>query len=169
MESTENSKRACVEVANDAVCIAGGGGGGRWDELDSEILASIFVRIVPPELMVRSVALVCRCWMEVVSGPNCWTEIDLEGWCRKCCMANRSHQIDPVVRKIVRRSRSTFRRLSTYRLGNVGFSFAANRYCSSFCFSTHSYHLLCITFEKSVIYTRASVFEWVNLFAKLTY
>ncbi|PHT60241.1 hypothetical protein CQW23_02604 [Capsicum baccatum] len=127
MESTENSKRACVEVANDAVCIAGGGGGGRWDELNSEILASIFVRIVPPELMVRSVALVCRSWMEVVSGPNCWTEIDLEGWCRKCCMANRSHQIDPVVRKIVRRSRSTFRRLSTYRLGNVGFSFAANR------------------------------------------
>ncbi|KAH0782272.1 hypothetical protein KY290_001870 [Solanum tuberosum] len=124
MESTNGkSKRVCVRVENDAVCATGG----RWDELSPELLASIFVRIVPPELMVKSVALVCRNWMEIVSGPYCWTEIDLEHWCRKCCIANRSHLIDPVVRKIVRRSRSTFRRLSTYRLGDVGFSFAASR------------------------------------------
>lgn len=122
MESTEN-KRVCVKVENDAVCTTGG----RWDELSPEILASIFVRIVPPELMVRSVSLVCRNWMETVAGPYCWTEIDLEEWCRRCCIANRSHLIDPVVRKIVRQSRSTFRRLSTYRLGDVGFSFAASR------------------------------------------
>ncbi|KAL3380632.1 hypothetical protein AABB24_001006 [Solanum stoloniferum] len=124
MESTNGkSNRVCVRVENDAVCATGG----RWDELSPELLASIFVRIVPPELMVKSVALVCRNWMEIVSGPYCWTEIDLEHWCRKCCIANRSHLIDPVVRKIVRRSRSTFRRLSTYRLGDVGFSFAASR------------------------------------------
>ncbi|XP_055817942.1 F-box protein FBW2-like [Solanum dulcamara] len=124
MEFTDGaSKRVCVKVENGAVCTTGG----KWDELSPEILASIFVRIVPPELMVRSVALVCRNWMETVSGPYCWTEIDLEEWCRRCCIANRSHLIDPVVRKIVRRSRSTFRRLSTYRLGDVGFSFAASR------------------------------------------
>ncbi|MCD7472036.1 hypothetical protein HAX54_012911 [Datura stramonium] len=125
MESTDDgeSKRVCVKVENNAVCMAGG----RWDELNPEILASIFVRIVPPEVMVRTVALVCRNWMETVSGPYCWVEIDLEGWCRKCCVANRSHLIDPIVRKIVCRSRSTFRKLSTFRLGSVGFSFAANR------------------------------------------
>lgn len=122
MESPQ-SKRVCVKAENDAVCATGG----RWDELSPEILASIFVRIVPPELMVRSVSLVCRNWMETVAGPDCWTEIDLEEWCRRCCITNRSHLIDPVVRKIVRRSRSTFRRLSTYRLGDVGFSFAASR------------------------------------------
>ncbi|XP_009626075.1 F-box protein FBW2-like [Nicotiana tomentosiformis] len=115
----ESSKRACVKVENDVV-------GGRWDELNPEILASIFVRIVPAEVMVRTVALVCRSWMEAVAGPYCWAEIDLENWCRKCCIANNFHLIDPLVRKIIRRSRFTFRRLSTYRLGNVGFSFAAN-------------------------------------------
>lgn len=123
----ESSKRACVKVENDVV-------GGRWDELNPEILASIFVRIVPAEVMVRTVALVCRSWMEAVAGPYCWAEIDLENWCRKCCIANNFHLIDPLVRKIIRRSRFTFRRLSTYRLGNVGFSFAANWYCSSCCF-----------------------------------
>ncbi|XP_059311673.1 F-box protein FBW2-like [Lycium ferocissimum] len=121
MESSTDgeNKRACIKLENDTVR--------KWDELSPEILASIFVRIVPPEEMVRSVALVCRNWMETVSGPYCWVEIDLEQWCRKCCIANRSHLIDPTVRKIVRRSRFTFRRLSTYRLGNVGFSFAASR------------------------------------------
>ncbi|NP_001316503.1 F-box protein FBW2-like [Solanum lycopersicum] len=124
MESTNGkSKRVCVRVENDAVCSTGG----RWDELSPELLASIFVRIVPPVLMVKSVALVCRNWMEIVSGPYCWTDIDLEQWCRDCCVANRPHLIDQVVRKIVRRSRSTFRRLSTFRLGDVGFSFAASR------------------------------------------
>ncbi|CAN4080625.1 unnamed protein product [Withania somnifera] len=123
MESTESeSKRACIKVDDDAVCICGGG----WAELSPEILASIFVRIGPPELMVSSVVLVCRSWMETVAGPYCWTEIDLEEWCRRCCIANRSHLIDPVVRRIVRRSRSTCRRLSTYHLGDAGFSFAAN-------------------------------------------
>ncbi|KAJ8565524.1 hypothetical protein K7X08_008100 [Anisodus acutangulus] len=125
MESSTDgeSKRVCIKLENDAVCMVGG----RWDELSPEILASIFVRIVPQELMVRSVALVCRSWMETVAGPYCWVEIDLEEWCRRCCIANRSHLIDPTVRKIVRRSRFTFRRISTYRLGNVGFSFAADR------------------------------------------
>lgn len=166
MESTEN-KRVCVKVENDAVCTTGG----RWDELSPEILASIFVRIVPPELMVRSVSLVCRNWMETVAGPYCWTEIDLEEWCRRCCIANRSHLIDPVVRKIVRQSRSTFRRLSTYRLGDVGFSFAASRYGSSYCFflpilsQIHTNLLRVFSSREHIcIYTCGA---WLNLFAKL--
>lgn len=140
MESTNGkSKRVCVRVENDAVCSTGG----RWDELSPELLASIFVRIVPPVLMVKSVALVCRNWMEIVSGPYCWTDIDLEQWCRDCCVANRPHLIDQVVRKIVRRSRSTFRRLSTFRLGDVGFSFAASRYYSSYFFFSTQIHSIC--------------------------
>ncbi|KAK4738136.1 hypothetical protein R3W88_001833 [Solanum pinnatisectum] len=124
MESMNGpSKRVCVSVENSAVCTTGG----RWDELNPEILASIFVRIVPPDLMVRSVVLVCRNWMETVSGPSCWMEIDLEDWCRKCCIAKRPHLIDPVVHKVVRQSRSTVQRLSTYRLGIAGFSIAASR------------------------------------------
>lgn len=143
MESMNGpNKRVCVSVENGAVCTTGG----RWDELNPEILASIFIRIVPPDLMVRSVVLVCRNWMETVSGPSCWMEIDLENWCRKCCIAKRPHLIDLGVSKAVRRSRSTVQQLTTYRLGIAGFSAAARRYCFVTVFSTqfvpNSYYLV---------------------------
>lgn len=92
--------------------------------LNPEILALIFVRI-PADMMVRSVPLVCKPWREAVAGSYCWTDIDVEDWCRRR-KDNNSHSVDSVVRKLVRRSKSTFKRLSTYGLGYSGFSFVAN-------------------------------------------
>ncbi|CAI9269544.1 unnamed protein product [Lactuca saligna] len=93
-----------------------------WDGLNPEILALIFVRI-PAEEMVSCVPLVCRPWMEVVAGPYCWQEIDVQAWCRR---RNDSHAVDLVVKKLIRRSKWSVQRLSVYRMGESGFFFAAN-------------------------------------------
>ncbi|CAK9170541.1 unnamed protein product [Ilex paraguariensis] len=112
---SNESKRVCFGDDKDDVV-------GRWEGLNPEILALIFVRI-PADQIVGVVSLVCKSWLEVVAGPYCWAEIDVERWCRRC---DRSDLIDSAVRKLVRRSKCTFRRLSAYGLGNAGFSFAAN-------------------------------------------
>ncbi|KAM7472566.1 hypothetical protein LguiA_010749 [Lonicera macranthoides] len=91
-----------------------------WETISPEILALVFVR-VPADELVRSVALVCKAWLAAVAGPYCWTDIDVEQWCRRC--TSSSDVIDSAVRKLVRRSKCTFQRLSAYRLGNSGFSF----------------------------------------------
>lgn len=96
--------------------------GGRWEGLNPEVLALIFVRL-PAEERVRTVGLVCRSWLEAVAGPFCWTEIDIEQWGRRC---NRLDFIDLAVKKLVRRSKFTFRRLSAYKLGDSAFSYLAN-------------------------------------------
>ncbi|KVH97380.1 F-box protein FBW2-like [Cynara cardunculus var. scolymus] len=96
---------------------------GRWEDLNPEILALIFVRI-PADEMVRKVPLVCKPWMEAVAGPYCWLEIDVADWCRR---RNDSRVVDLAVGKLVRWSKCTFQRLSAYRLGNPGFVIVANR------------------------------------------
>ncbi|KAK9068868.1 hypothetical protein SSX86_012984 [Deinandra increscens subsp. villosa] len=94
----------------------------RWEELNPEILALIFVRI-PVEEMVSSLPLVCKGWNEAVAGPYCWSEVDLQAWCRR---RNDSHAVDLVVKKVVRRSKFGVRRLSAYRMGESGFFFVAH-------------------------------------------
>ncbi|CAL5380060.1 unnamed protein product [Camellia sinensis] len=101
----------------------GGGEEGRWEGLNPEVLAQIFVRIEAEE-RVNTVGLVCRSWLEAVAGPYCWTDIDIEQWCRR---SNRPpHLVDSAVRKLVRRSKCTFTRLSAYKLSDSAFSFIAN-------------------------------------------
>ncbi|CAL5329326.1 unnamed protein product [Camellia sinensis] len=76
------------------------------------------------EERVKTVGLVCRSWLEAVAGPYCWTDIDIEQWCRR---SNRPlHLVDSAVRKLVRRSNCSFTRISAYKLGDSGFSFIAN-------------------------------------------
>ncbi|XP_072977031.1 F-box protein FBW2-like [Typha angustifolia] len=93
-----------------------------WEGMNPELLALIFVRILPADEMVRTVPFVCKGWQEAVAGPYCWADIDVEAWCRR---VNRSDVIDSVVRRLVRRSRGSVRRLSAYLVGNSGFAFAA--------------------------------------------
>ncbi|CAL5330664.1 unnamed protein product [Camellia sinensis] len=101
----------------------GGGEEGRWEGLNPEVLAQIFVRIEAEE-RVKTVGLVCRSWLEAVAGPYCWTDIDIEQWCRR---SNRPlHLVDSAVRKLVRRSKCTFTRVSACKLGDSAFSFIAN-------------------------------------------
>ncbi|KAI3742892.1 hypothetical protein L1987_60590 [Smallanthus sonchifolius] len=89
----------------------------RWEGLNPEILALIFVKM-PVEEMVSRVPFVCKGWMEVVGGPYCWSEVDLEAWCRR---RDDSHAVDLVVKKLVRRCKFTVQRLSAYRMGESGF------------------------------------------------
>uniref|UniRef100_A0A7N0TR31 Uncharacterized protein n=1 Tax=Kalanchoe fedtschenkoi TaxID=63787 RepID=A0A7N0TR31_KALFE len=51
-----------------------------WKDLSPEILASVFV-LLPVEKMMQAVPMVCGSWYEVVLGPYCWREIDIDCWC----------------------------------------------------------------------------------------
>ncbi|PPR98577.1 hypothetical protein GOBAR_AA22086 [Gossypium barbadense] len=96
---------------------------GKWEDLNPEILALILVRI-PAEERVATASLVCKSWMSCVLGPFCWSDIDIQDWCCRRHLA--VEYVDSAVRKLVRRSKGTFRRLSAFRLGDSGFAFAAN-------------------------------------------
>ncbi|KAI3739258.1 hypothetical protein L2E82_29657 [Cichorium intybus] len=120
---TEMSKKRVVVSSNDQTSLMAEEERRRpWEGLNPEILALIFVRI-PAEEMVSCVPFVCRPWMEVVAGPYCWQEIDVQAWCRR---RNDSHAVDLVVKKLIRRSKWSVQRLSAYRMGESGFFFAAN-------------------------------------------
>ncbi|XP_065859354.1 F-box protein FBW2-like [Euphorbia lathyris] len=95
----------------------------RWEELNPEVLALILIRI-PIEERVGNATLVCKNWLACVSGSYCWSEIDIQDWCQK---QNRSVQdVDMVARTLMKRSRGSSWLLSTYKLGNPGFIYAAN-------------------------------------------
>ncbi|XP_050203623.1 F-box protein FBW2-like [Mercurialis annua] len=95
----------------------------RWEELNPEILALILVRI-PAEERVGHVSLVCKSWLACVYGPYCWSEIDIQQWCRR--QFRSADRVDSAVRKLIKRSRGAFRLLSAHKLGDAGFAFAAN-------------------------------------------
>ncbi|OVA10437.1 hypothetical protein BVC80_917g62 [Macleaya cordata] len=121
-EIKKKMKRFCRGDVDENGDGNGDEGFGLWEGLNPEILALIFIRIAADEL-VRVVPFVCKSWREVVAGPYCWSDIDIEQWCRRC---NRPEKIDLAVRKLIRRSKGTFRRLSVYKLTNSGFCFVAN-------------------------------------------
>ncbi|XVF51106.1 hypothetical protein PTKIN_Ptkin04bG0158000 [Pterospermum kingtungense] len=96
---------------------------GKWEDINHEILGLILVRI-PAEQRVSTASLVCKSWMACVLGPFCWADIDIHDWCRRRYLP--VEYVDSAVRKLVRHSKGTFRRLSAYRLGDAGFAFAAH-------------------------------------------
>ncbi|PKU60451.1 F-box protein FBW2 [Dendrobium catenatum] len=93
-----------------------------WERLNHDILALIFKKI-PSDEMARTISFICKSWQEVVAGPCCWTEINIEEWCRR---VNHPDVIDAIVGNLVRRSRYMLRRLSAYRIQNWGFSLTAS-------------------------------------------
>ncbi|KAJ9558291.1 hypothetical protein OSB04_012905 [Centaurea solstitialis] len=96
--------------------------GRRWEALNPDILALIFVKIKPLDEMVRCVPFVCKPWMEVLAGPYCWRDVNLLPW-------YESVQADMVVGKLVRRSSCTLQRLCVNQLGESGFLSVVNCYC----------------------------------------
>ncbi|XP_065848178.1 F-box protein FBW2-like [Euphorbia lathyris] len=95
----------------------------RWNDLNPEILALILVRISIEE-RVGLVSLVCKNWLACVSGPYCWSEINIQNWCRK---RQRSvEDFDSVAHNLMNRSRGLFRLISAFKLGNRGFISVAN-------------------------------------------
>ncbi|KAG0460351.1 hypothetical protein HPP92_020237 [Vanilla planifolia] len=93
-----------------------------WDGLNPDVLALIFMKI-PSDELARTAPFVCRGWRETLSGPYCWSEIDIEEWCRR---VDREDVVDVGVRRLVGRSGRTLRRLTACRIGNSGFSFVAS-------------------------------------------
>ncbi|KAJ9558285.1 hypothetical protein OSB04_012899 [Centaurea solstitialis] len=88
-----------------------------WESMNPEILSLIFVRLASADEMVRSVLSVCKPWMETVAGPWCWKEIDVRPWCHR----RPEVDADLLVRKLIRWSKFTVQRLSTYFLREEGF------------------------------------------------
>ncbi|XP_022733958.1 F-box protein FBW2-like [Durio zibethinus] len=62
--------------------------------------------------------------MACVLGPFCWADTDIQECCRSRYLP--VEYVNSAVRKLVRRSKGTFRLLSAFRLGDTGFAFAAN-------------------------------------------
>ena len=123
--TTSNPKKQCLSVVKEEVVVDGGGGGGKWESLNPEILALIFTRLSAEE-RVGVLPLVCKSFAACVHGPYCWAEIDIDQWCRK--MDRTGFQVDSAVRKLVRRTRGTVRRLSAFKVGDPGFAYVANWY-----------------------------------------
>ena len=125
--TTSNPNKQCLSVVKDEVVVdgGGGGGGGKWESLNPEILALIFTRLSAEE-RVGVLPLVCKSFAACVHGPYCWAEIDIDQWCRK--MDRTGFQVDSAVRKLVRRTRGTVRRLSAFKVGDPGFAYVANWY-----------------------------------------
>lgn len=84
--------------------------------------ALILVRILVEELL-QTIPLICKSWWSAATGPYCLSNINVEDWCHHW---NRLDRVDSLVCKLVHRSRGTCRWLSTYRLGDRDFAFAAN-------------------------------------------
>ena len=123
--TTSNPKKQCLSVVKEEVVVDGGGGGGKWESLNPEILALIFTRLSAEE-RVGVLPVVCKSFAACVHGPYCWAEIDIDQWCRK--MDRTGFQVDSAVRKLVRRTRGTVRRLSAFKVGDPGFAYVANWY-----------------------------------------
>ncbi|KAK9096012.1 hypothetical protein Sjap_021509 [Stephania japonica] len=117
----DSDEEETEETRKKKLCL-GGGGEGRWEGVSAEILSLVFV-LVPADELLRTVPFVCRAWRDAVAGPECWADIDIEKWCRRC---NCPYRIDSAVRKLVRLSRGTCTRLSAYNLSDYTFSFIAN-------------------------------------------
>ncbi|MCL7035155.1 hypothetical protein MKW94_025349 [Papaver nudicaule] len=95
---------------------------GLWESLNPEILSDIFIRVHEQDGLARAVPFVCKPWREVFDSPYCWSDIDLEQWCRR---VKNTGTIDFAVKKLVRRSKGNFHRLSVYMLSDLGFAFVA--------------------------------------------
>ncbi|KAJ9558287.1 hypothetical protein OSB04_012901 [Centaurea solstitialis] len=98
--------------------------GRNWETLHSEILASIFIRI-PPHEMLKRVPFVCKSWNEVVLGPHCWQDIDVSVRC-EIRSHNDPDKVDRVLEKLVKRTNYTARQLCTFDMGPRGFSSITN-------------------------------------------
>ncbi|PIA25248.1 hypothetical protein AQUCO_12100005v1 [Aquilegia coerulea] len=101
-----------------------GGGNSLWEDINPEILGGlIFIKIKPVDELIRVIPFVCKTWNEVINGPYCWNDIDIQQWCRRCHDIDR---IDNAVRKLIPRSIGVLRSLSVYMLSNAAFAFLVN-------------------------------------------
>ena len=89
------------------------GGNRPWEELIPDALTLIFKKI-PFQEILTVIPRVCKSWKKVASQPNCWQEINIEDWCRRC----KPENTDRMVRMLVSRSRGSMRKLEVSGLRN---------------------------------------------------
>ncbi|KAK8324126.1 hypothetical protein V6Z12_A12G279200 [Gossypium hirsutum] len=97
---------------------------GKWVDLDPDIPSLILLRI-PTHQRVSTASLVCKSWLSCVLDPFFWSDIDLLDWYRRHPYLKIKY-VDSTVRKLIRCSKGTFRRLFSVRIGDAGFAFTAN-------------------------------------------
>ncbi|MBA0863192.1 hypothetical protein Goshw_017940 [Gossypium schwendimanii] len=97
---------------------------GKWVDLNPDIPSLILLRI-PTHQRVSTASLVCKSPLSCVLDPFFWSDIDLLDWYRRHPYLEIKY-VDSTVRKLIRRSKGTFRRLFSVRLGDAGFAFIAN-------------------------------------------
>ncbi|KAB2001028.1 hypothetical protein ES319_D12G272200v1 [Gossypium barbadense] len=93
---------------------------GKWVDLNPDILSLILLRI-PTHQRVSTASLVCKSPLSCVLDPFFWSDIDLLDWYRRHPYLEIKY-VDSTVRKLIRRSKGTFRRLFSFRLGDAGFA-----------------------------------------------
>ncbi|KAA8546788.1 hypothetical protein F0562_003217 [Nyssa sinensis] len=77
-----------------------------WDQLIPDALGLIFRHLSLQELLTV-IPGVCKSWGNVVMGPYCWQEIDIEEWSRHC----RPEKLDQMLQMLIARSCSSLRKL----------------------------------------------------------
>nr|GFB15055.1 F-box protein FBW2-like [Tanacetum cinerariifolium] len=92
----------------------------------------IFVKIKEVDEMMRTVPFIFKPWMEVLDAPYCWSNIDIQKWCRR---SNDENAVDLVVKKLIRKSKWSVQSFSAFRMGEPGFLFVAH--CISGFMSSH--------------------------------
>ncbi|MFQ6654146.1 hypothetical protein Gotur_025236 [Gossypium turneri] len=84
-----------------------------WDELLPDVFGLIFTNL-PLQELLTIIPCVCKSWRKTVRDPHCWQDIDLDEWsCRW-----QPHQLDRMLRMLVRRSSGSFRNLHVSGLKN---------------------------------------------------
>ncbi|MBA0625791.1 hypothetical protein Godav_003555, partial [Gossypium davidsonii] len=91
-----------------------------WDELLPDVLGLIFTNLSLQELLTI-IPCVCKSWRKTVRDPHCWQDIDLDEWsCRW-----QPHQLDRMLRMLVRRSSGSLRNLHVSVLFFIALAYAS--------------------------------------------
>lgn len=93
-----------------------------WEDLARDALGLIFCKLSLQEILTV-VSVVCKPWSKVVSGPDCWQDIDIQEWSQQ----SEPDQITSMVHMLLTRSDGSCHRLSVSRLPNDSlFAFIAD-------------------------------------------
>lgn len=88
-----------------------------WDELGTDLLALVLHHLQTDEV-ARAAPFVCRSWAAALAGPECWVDVDIEEWCRRC---DDERKIDAAVRRLLRKTRGRTQQLSVFKMSAQAF------------------------------------------------
>ncbi|XBI68577.1 hypothetical protein VPH35_047761 [Triticum aestivum] len=93
-----------------------------WEDLARGALGIIFCKLSLQEILTVVLGI-CKPWSRVVSGPDCWQDIDIQEWSQQ----SEPDKITSMVHMLLSRSAGSCHRLSVSRLPNDSlFAFIAD-------------------------------------------